>query len=108
MVMISWDIFAIEDISVLGKYLKKMFWLAEPSGGFITPLPGFYVLLIIALIFSFITLVPQGQKLHDRVYSGQLKLSGSIIATVATLALLVLSIAYITSSDFNPFIYFRF
>jgi alginate O-acetyltransferase complex protein AlgI len=108
MVMISWAIFAIEDISVLGKYLKKMFWLAPPSGKFIEPLPGFYGILIIALLFSFITLLPQGQKLHDRIFSDKLQLSGSIIAAVGTLLLLCLSIAYITSSDFNPFIYFRF
>lgn len=102
-VVVSWAIFAIEDFSQLGSYLKVMFGL----GG--VPLMdaklGYYVtsylpILLIAAVAS----TPLGAKLYHKLKTP----AAEVVCTVLVLAGLVVCTAYLVDGTYNPFLYFRF
>lgn len=102
-VVVSWAIFAIEDFSQLGSYLKVMFGL----GG--VPLMdaklGYYVtsylpILLVAAVAS----TPLGAKLYHKLKTP----AAEVVCTVLVLAGLVVCTAYLVDGTYNPFLYFRF
>lgn len=102
-VVVSWAIFAIEDFSQLGSYLKVMFGL----GG--VPLVdaqlGYYItsylpILIVAAVAS----TPLGAKLYHKLKPG----AAEVVCTVLVLAGLVVCTGYLVDGTYNPFLYFRF
>ncbi len=66
----------------------------------------FYFLL--ALIFSFFTCFKIGQKIQEKIYFSNYSIFGYSVATIIACCLFTIALASITSSGFNPFIYFRF
>jgi alginate O-acetyltransferase complex protein AlgI len=105
--MIGWTIFRLEDFQVLKTYLTKLFRF---QGVYIPEaLPSFYPILIVAVFFSFITYFNLGKKVENYVFwKENYSVKASLLNTVTAMILLLLSISSITSSGFNPFIYFRF
>ena len=102
-VVVSWAIFAIEDFSQLGSYLKVMFGL----GG--VPLVdaqlGYYItsylpILVVAAVAS----TPLGAKLYHKLKPG----AAEVVCTVLVLAGLVVCTGYLVDGTYNPFLYFRF
>ena len=73
-------------------YLNNEFW--------------FYILLAIA--FSFFTLFKYGEKIQNMIYFKDYTTSGYLIGTILSIAFFTICLASISSSTFNPFIYFRF
>ncbi|HWY35165.1 MAG TPA: hypothetical protein VNX68_11005, partial [Nitrosopumilaceae archaeon] len=67
---------------------------------------GFY--FILAILFSFFTCFRFGERVQEKIYFSYFGAFGSLIMTIVCLMLFTISVASITSSDFNPFIYFRF
>ncbi len=106
-VVIGWVIFRIETVDEIGLYLQSMFDFGQV--GSLRIIPEFVLIGIIALIFSFLVLFKFGRKLQGFFFE---KETYSIFqhAGVAflTAILFVLSVSSVVSSDFNPFIYFRF
>ncbi|WNJ20303.1 MBOAT family O-acyltransferase [Pontibacter sp. G13] len=105
--MIGWVIFRLESLSEIGLYLGS---LADISS-FQMPnvLPGFYPILAVAALFSFLPLSRLGENWANiAFFRDRYRPISHLGWTLISLCLLVLSIAYIASSDFNPFIYFRF
>src|SRR5690606_16283977 len=105
--MIGWTIFRLEDFQVLKTYLTKLFRF---QGVYIPEaLPSFYPILIVAVFFSFLTYFNLGKKVENYVFwKENYSIKASLLNTVIAMILLLLSISSITSSGFNPFIYFRF
>lgn len=105
--MIGWTIFRLEDFQVLKTYLTKLFRF---QGVYIPEaLPSFYPILIVAVFFSFLTYFNLGKKVENYVFwKENYNIKESLLNTVIAMILLLLSISSITSSGFNPFIYFRF
>lgn len=115
-VVISWLIFSIVDTNRLIAMLRIMFGFGEGNG--VSGNPAFedwdmYLLssnalvLLVAIIAS--TGLPTKAYLNfvrRRIEKGGKKLA--IYEIVAVLALLVLSFAFVVSSTYNPFLYFRF
>ncbi len=105
--MIGWTIFRLEDFHLLKVYLSQLFnfdsiYIPEA-------LPSFYPILGIAIFFSFITYFDFGKRLeshvfHTKSFSFKINIANTLIGMI----LLLISLASITSSGFNPFIYFRF
>lgn len=102
LVMMGWVLFRIEDFSRLGEYYYVLFngrWTTENWS-----LKNYEIVhLSAAISLSFLPLLP---SLRVRNSNGS-----SIILvgrSVLSLCFLILSLAWISSSDFNPFIYFRF
>jgi alginate O-acetyltransferase complex protein AlgI len=106
-VVMGWVFFRAEQIGPALSYLKHMFVWQSGSAAW---LPGneFWFILGIAAMFSFFTLSNWGQKLQEKVFYHNHTLKMHLAMTLIGVVLCVLSAASITSSSFNPFIYFRF
>ena len=100
LVLISWAIFALEDLGQLGTYLKTMAGLnGAPmvNGQTLYYLRSFLPVLVIAAIGS----TPLPVKLWNRVKNGMIRILVLVVG-------LVLCTAYVVASTYNPFLYFRF
>ena len=105
--MVGWAIFRIEDLGSAFTFISRLF--AFDFGTLSIDADGqFYTMLILALVFSFITLFPFGKKLQDTVYYKEYSIPGIIVAWVLSLFMVFFCIAAINAVGFSPFIYFRF
>ena len=106
-VTVIWVFFRIENLSVACGFVTRLFAFDfSPIG--ITNNPQFYVTLAVALLFSFITLLPFGKKLQDAVYYTEFSNKGHAVVWPIAILLFFFSIAALNASGFSPFIYFRF
>lgn len=102
-VMVGWVIFACDDLGLLGTYLKAMFGIGVPAGNAL----GLYEwdvhapFLIILLIAA--TTIPA--RIAKQLTREDQR---SPFLMVYTLLLLGLSMAFLVSGSYNPFLYFRF
>ncbi len=107
LVAIGWVFFRAEKTTDALLFVKKLFL-------FDFQLPPrfldneFLFFGALALIFSFFTSFKVGRSIQNKVYFSYYGISGTLIATLLACILFTLSLASITSSGFNPFIYFRF
>ena len=100
LVLISWAIFALEDLGHLGAYLRAMAGLNGArvlDGQTLYHLRSFLPMLIVAAIGS----TPLVAKLWDRVNSRMIRILVLILG-------FILCTAYVVASTYNPFLYFRF
>ncbi len=106
-VMFGWVIFKIEDFDLLKVYLTA---LIQPFENFeLNTIPAFGLIGCIAIFFAFFTSLPIGQKISQFIFeSDKYSFKNHIILTFVSLLLFIVSLSSITSSGFNPFIYFRF
>lgn len=107
-VMIGWVFFRLEHWSPSVKYIKLLF--IPHTGHFKTYLITIehYSILLVAILFAFITLIPLGQKLCDAVFISPYSKRRHFFMFFTSIVLLVLSAGRILITGFNPFIYFRF
>jgi len=106
--LIGWVIFRAETLGQAINYLGIMFSFSSVDVYHYVS-SEFWTILLIAAIFSFLTLSKWGFKWEKKIfYSEKFSLKGYVVMSFVILILLSLSIGFITSSDFNPFIYFRF
>jgi alginate O-acetyltransferase complex protein AlgI len=105
-VNIGWVFFRIEKISDAFRYLKTMFvFNSFPTLKFDSE---FITYFSIAIFFSFFAFGKWGQKTQDAIYFNNYSYSKHIVVCASCMILFLLSVSSITSSGFNPFIYFRF
>lgn len=106
--LIGWILFRANSWDQIVWMVKKMFAFDfEPSKMIITT--DFWVMLVIGFIFSVFTLFSFGRKIENLVYYKETySVKGYTFSTILTALLIVLAISSISSSGFNPFIYFRF
>lgn len=106
LVVISWALFAIEDMSLLPGYLAAMFGFAQ--GGLVSPAALYYLRnylpMLLAACVAATPLVTNLVRSRDRLYSKV----GKVLLPVALTAGLVLCTAYLVDATYNPFLYFRF
>ncbi len=106
-VLVGWVFFRVEDFSAAISYLEKMFSFTSQTS------PGrfdrhFIITLIIGFLFAFLTLSNPGKKLEKLTFYTSYNNKTHIAVFLLSIVLLVICSAYLTASDFNPFIYFRF
>jgi len=102
-VMVSWAIFAIEDLGHLGGYLKVMFGLGGvplADGAFGYYLTSFLPVLCLAAAAS----TPLGRA----VYRSMGTRARQAACTVLVSAGLLVCTAYLIAGTYNPFLYFNF
>jgi alginate O-acetyltransferase complex protein AlgI len=105
--VMGWVVFRIEDFDVAMLYYQRLFAFDFQAW----VLPGniqFFFILILAVFFSFITIANWGLKLQDLVFYTDFGIKGKLIMLIICGLLFTLALASITTSGFNPFIYFRF
>lgn len=106
-VVIGWVFFRIEKIGDALLFLKGMFGFNHIENQFHME-TEVLVTFIFAVLFSFFTLSKTGQRIQNAIYSDRQSTKAYLAYLPLMLILLMLSIASITASGFNPFIYFRF
>ncbi len=102
-VMVSWAIFALEDMSQLGGYLKVMFGLGGvplADGAFGYYLTGYLPTLCMAALAS----TPLGTALYRRLGTR----AQQIVCAGLVAAGLLVCTAYLVAGTYNPFLYFNF
>lgn len=106
-VMISWVIFRLEEASAIKIYLLKLFTF---EGSFdVKIIPGFWAILLMAVFFAFFTMVKKGAVISEKFFgAAEHNFKSHIFWVSISVLLFIFSISSITSSGFNPFIYFRF
>lgn len=107
LVMIGWVFFRIETMDTAFAYTLKLvafdqFTIQDLSSHFI-------LILVFASLFSWITLTKVGKRIEQFIFykSNYTTIQFGYI-TALSMLLFIISIAKITTADFNPFIYFRF
>ena len=97
LVIISWAIFAVTDLSQMGLFFSRMFAF---SGGldWIYFIRNYGITFIVGIIFSIPALRPVYNAIERREVLGILMYG----------AILFLSVAYLVDATYNPFLYFRF
>ncbi len=97
LLLISWAIFAVTDLSQLGVFFQKLFAF---DGGvdWVYYLRGYLITIAVAIFCS----TPAVEKLYQKFKDVEW-------IDICVLALiLVLSVAYLVDATYNPFLYFRF
>ena len=103
LVMVSWAIFAVEDIGLLGGWLSAMFGFAQ--GGVIDSTVLYYLrnylpmLIILALAST-----PLMAKFFRRLPEKPMKIAFPVLVMLG----LIFSTGYLVDATYNPFLYFRF
>ncbi len=105
--MFGWVIFKIESLAGIKTYFYKLFSFNVGAAPNVNTV--FLVVLLGAVVFSFLTAFATGKKVEAYVFSSnQFTNKKHIVFTCFAILLLVVSSSVFTASDFNPFIYFRF
>ena len=110
LVLISWVIFAFEDLQKIGIYLSSMFNLNGIN--FVNPeamyyLNNYIVIIIIGIICS-IPLKKVKEKLLDNTKSKKKEIIVGLLGSIACVFIVIVSTASLVNNSFNPFLYFRF
>ena len=105
-VVIGWVIFNITDFSVLGRYLAMMFGAgAGNSAVTLYYLKSRAALMIIAGVFSMPVLSRIDDLMNEKLLFYTTK---DMVETFVLLILFLMSVAFLVSGSYNPFLYFRF
>lgn len=104
--IVGWVIFRSETLEFAYQYVLNLFSFNFESLGYLNR--EFYVILSIAVFFSFITAFKAGKNLETKVLYQEYPNRRYFVMAGLCLILLIISTADISSSGFNPFIYFRF
>lgn len=106
LVSIGWVFFRIEKIGDAFLYVKQLFSF-EINKPYLFSLES-KTLFFVALFFSFFAITNRTLRIQQAVYELDYTHVRHVVMLFCSLILFVLSVSTITSSGFNPFIYFRF
>ena len=106
LVAMGWVLFRVDTAADAGAYYQALF--AIKGGLTVAGDAQFWCTFALAIVFSFLTLSPLGQKLQDNIFADSYSKPLSWTMFAITLVLFILSAGSLCVSDFNPFIYFRF
>ncbi len=106
LIAIGWVFFRIEKVSDAFTYIKKLFLFDSfKSDSFDSE---FYFYFCLAILFSFFTCFNVGQKIQNKFFFNAYSNRFHLFVAMISILLFAISVASITASGFNPFIYFRF
>jgi alginate O-acetyltransferase complex protein AlgI len=105
--LIGWVLFRAASLAEAFAYLGRMFAFdgAQSNTNYDNE---FIFMMIVGALFAFIAALPHIEKGWMNLLTAQKKNLQMVLMTFAALLFLMVCIASITSSSFNPFIYFRF
>ena len=100
-VFVGWGLFAMEDLTVCGQYLKTCF-----GGGNLWSAADGYILRSYAL--TFLILIVASTTLGVNVWNRLSEKTQKILTPVLMALGLIICTAYLVDGSYNPFLYFRF
>ena len=105
--LVGWTIFRIEDLPSCWTFIQRLFCF-DFSGFALADHPQYYATLLVALVFSFLTLLPLGKRLERWVFYTRYGNTQLTAAWIIACLLFVCCLVTLTATKFSPFIYFRF
>ncbi|MFO8129166.1 MAG: MBOAT family protein [Bacteroidales bacterium] len=106
-VLVGWVFFRAEDTGSAWNYLGNMFSFNGCTGEAAFD-SKFYVMMGVAVFFSFFGAVRGVERWQEKVLAEAQKTRNIYLMTAFSVVFLVICVSAITSTGFNPFIYFRF
>lgn len=108
-VVIGWVFFRFEHWTPSIHYLGRMFWPHFEANADVALITReHFIMVVVAMFFAFITLLPIGQRWCDAVFVRSYSNRRHIVQFSISVLLFALSAGRILTTGFNPFIYFRF
>lgn len=104
--LIGWVLFRSESMDQVWQFCVGMFRFSSGESVFVSR--EVWMTMIFAAIFSFWAYFPAIERWQKSLFSKQHRLVSLLLMGLISLVWLILSLGSITSSGFNPFIYFRF
>lgn len=105
--MIGWVFFRSENLHMAWLYLKQMF-VFNADTLLLTVNNDFWIVLFMAFLFSFSTVLPGVDSFLVKVYRFNYSSRLKVVMLSVVVLIFWFSVSSIASSGFNPFIYFRF
>ena len=105
--LVGWAIFRIEDLPSCWTFIQRLFSF-DFSGFALAEHPQYYATLLVALVFSFLTLLPLGKRLERWVFYTRYGNAQLTAVWIISCLLFVCCLVTLTATKFSPFIYFRF
>jgi alginate O-acetyltransferase complex protein AlgI len=105
--LIGWVLFRVDSMAMAFDYLNRMFAFNFTNDQLYFE-NKFYGILIIAVFFSFYGGIGKIEKWQENLYRQGKPLRVIFPMMAVSLLIFIVSLGSITSSGFNPFIYFRF
>ena len=105
--LVGWAIFRIEDLPSCWTFIQRLFCF-DFSGFALAEHPQYYATLLVALVFSFLTLLPLGKRLERWVFYTRYGNTQLTAVWIIACLLFVCCLMTLTATKFSPFIYFRF
>ena len=106
-VTVIWVFFRIEDFGMAWTFVTRLFAF-DFSGFAFAGNAHVYTILVVAAVFSFLTLTGWGKKLEQMVYYTDFTDRQHIWVWIVAAFAFVFCVAALNASSFSPFIYFRF
>ena len=106
-VTVIWVFFRIENFGMAWTFVTRLFAF-DFSGFAFAGNAHVYTILVVAAVFSFLTLTGWGKKLEQKVYYTDFTDRQHIWVWIVAAFAFVFCVAALNASSFSPFIYFRF
>lgn len=106
LILIGWLIFAFEDINILQSFTSKLIGINTPliSNDAIFFIKNYLIIFIIAIIFS----TPISKLIKEKIEKSKNKGIYYALMFISYLLLFIITISFLVSDTYNPFLYFRF
>ena len=110
LILISWVIFAFEDLGKIGTYLGTMFNLNGSIFANSEAIYYFknYILIIIIGIICSVPFAKLREKIKNTEKNNKKEIIFGTIGSVACVLIVIVCTANLVNNSFNPFLYFRF
>ena len=101
LVFIGWMIFAFDDSKYLFGFIKALTSNKFIDSAFLYYFKNYFLILVIATLFSLPVYPKVKEKMNNSIFTSLLSISIYVILFIVTLS-------YLVSDTYNPFLYFRF
>lgn len=107
-VMIGWVFFRLEHFDQAILFIEKLFSFKGAQVNLTLLSPETISIFVVGTLFAFFTSFKKGMQIQEWFYSKTHTFRAHLVLSLVAICLFTLSIASITGTGFNPFIYFRF
>lgn len=104
--LIGWVLFRAESMAQAWDYIIGMFSFRGGDAVFVDQ--SIWFMILFGGFFAFWAYFPAIERWQGRLFAKAQKLRYLVLMTLSAMIIFIISLASITSSGFNPFIYFRF
>lgn len=106
LILIGWLIFAFEDFAILKTFTTRMFGINNKifANDSLFFLKNYLIIFIIAIIFS----LPIGKIVKEKIEKSKYKGIYCTLMAIGYIILFIITISFLVSDTYNPFLYFRF